>query len=203
MKLRVVLLAVVALAFASEGRAQLLWDAPSFLPPRPGDDIGIYLTDGDGTDLGIQGIWRQQGNMNLGLRLGFVDAFDDFLIVGGETWGALTSAGPEFPVDVSWTLGAGAAIGDGVIFSVPLGLTIGRTFVTTPATFQVYGHPRIALVVAANDNNDDTDLEGLFDLGADVHLGRDWKLRLGFTIGGYDAVGFGFAYRWGRSVEVR
>lgn len=203
MRLRVILITAAALAVGADARGQALWDTPSFLPPRPGDDIGVYLTDGDNTDFGIQGIWRQQGNLNLGLRLGFVDAFDDLIIVGGETWNTLATAGPEFPMDVAWTLGVGAAFGEGVNFSVPLGLTVGHTFVTAPFTFQLYGHPRLALVVVSRDNYDDTDLEGLLDIGADFHLGPDWKLRLGFTVGGYDALGIGMAYRWGRSVAVR
>lgn len=204
MKLRVVLLTLGALAMAGEAKAQSWWDTPSFMPPRPGEDIGVYLTDGDGTNIGIQGIWRQRGNLNLGLRLGFVDTDGDGLVlVGVETWDRIISTGPDFPVDINWTLGGGAAFADGVRLSIPLGLSVGRTFVTTPLTFQVYGHPRVALEVVSFNDQTDTDLEMLFDLGGEAHLGRDWKVRLGVTLGGYDAWGLGFAYRFGRQVEVR
>lgn len=208
MYIRSAILSIIAVAaFASGARAQ--WDAPSFLAPRPTDDIGIYVVDMDGADLGIEGIWRQSGNLNLGVRVGYLDtAGDGRLVAGGETWGALLSAGPDFPVDVSWTLGAGALIGDGVIFSVPVGLTIGRALVLTPVSFQVYGHPRLALVASsagdvAGDDDTNLDVEAMFDIGADVYVSEDLTARLGFTLGGPDALGIGLAYRWGRGIEVR
>lgn len=196
--------AALTLMGASGATAQVFWDAPSFMPPRPGEDIGVYLTDGDGTNFGVQGIWRQRGNLNLGVRGGFIDAETGSLFgVGAETWGGIVSAGPEFPVDANWTLGAGAVFGDGTLLTIPAGVTVGRTFVTTPLTFQVYGHPRVALAIGSNNDNTETELEGLLDLGGDIHLGPDWKIRLGVTIGGYDALGIGAAYRFGRGVAVR
>lgn len=202
MNTRIVLIAAAALAMAGEAQAQ--WDAPSFLPPRPGEDIGIYLTNPDGADFGIQGIWRQRGNLNLGVRVGFVDYGPDAaLLAAAETWGAIFDAGAELPVDVSWTLGAGGIFGDATLIEVPVGITIGRAFVLTPLTFQVYGHPRLALLVGAAGNQTESELDGLFDLGADLHLGENWKVRLGVTLGGMDAVGAGLAYRFGRGVAVR
>ena len=203
MHTRSAVLAIIALAaFAPSAQAQ--WDAPSFLAPRPSEDIGLYVLDTDGADLGIEGIWRQRGNLNLGVRLGYLDTAGDGLVVAGaETWGGIFSAGPDFPVDVSWTLGAGALIGDGVSFSVPAGLTIGRALVLTPISFQVYGHPRLALQASSVDSNTDLDLHALFDLGADVYLSDNLTGRLGFTLGGVDAWGLGLAYQFGRGIEVR
>lgn len=203
MNAKTLLITAAALAVATGAQAQV-WDVPSFMPPRPGEDIGIYLGDPDGADLVVQGIWRQRGNLNLGLRLGFADQGADGAIqAAAETWGALTSAGEEFPLDVSWTLGAGATFGDVTVLSIPLGLSVGRAFVLSPLTFQVYGHPRLALIAASVNDNTTTDLEGLFDVGADVHLNPEWKLRLGITLGGADAIGVGLAYRFGRGVAVR
>ena len=203
MNVKTVVIAAAALLAASGAQAQV-WDAPSFLPPRPGDDIGVYLTQPDGSDFGLQGIWRQGGNLNLGVRLGYVDfgGFDSF-IAGAETWGALLAAGADLPVDVSWTLGLGAAFGDFTLLSVPLGVTVGRALVLSPVTLQVYAHPRLALIAASNNSNTETDLDGFFDLGADVHLNEEWKVRLGFTLGGTDAFGIGLARRFGRGVAVR
>lgn len=195
--------ALAALMFAGTAEAQI-WDTPSFLPPRPGDDVGIYVAWPDGADLALQGIWRQRGNLNLGVRVGYADyGADGVFLAGAETWGGILNAGADFPVDVTWTAGAGGAFGDGTLFSVPVGVSIGRTLVLSPLTVQVYGHPRLALVVFAVDNNTTTELEGMFDLGADLHLTRDWKIRLGFTLAGTDAFGIGAAYRFGRGVVVR
>ncbi|MBW3555254.1 MAG: hypothetical protein KY466_17235 [Gemmatimonadetes bacterium] len=203
MNAKTVMIAAAAVLVASGAQAQI-WDAPSFLPPRPGDDVGVYLTQPDGSEFGLQGIWRQGGNLNLGVRVGYVDFdLDDVLVAGAETWGALMSAGADFPVDVSWTLGLGAAFGDVTRLSVPFGLTIGRALVLSPVTLQVYGHPRLALVAVSSGNATDTRLDGFFDLGADVHLNEEWKVRLGFTLGGTDAFGIGLARRFGRGVAVR
>lgn len=202
MNARALLVSVAALVVATPAVGQV-WNTPSFHPPNPGDDIGIYVTDADGVDLGLQGIWRQQGNLNLGVRVGFLDtAGDGLLLVGVETWDGLFATA-DLPVDVSWTLGAGAAFNDGVQLGIPVGLSIGRTFDLDGLAFQVYGHPRLALVVETFGNDTDTDLNGLFDLGTDVYLGDSWKFRLGVTLGGNDALGAGLAYRFTRGVTVR
>ena len=200
---KTIVMALAALSMAASVEAQA-WDAPSFLPPRPGDDVGVYLFWPDRSDFAFKGIWRQSGNLNLGVHVGYVDyGVVDRFLAAGETWGALMSAGADFPVDVSWTLGAGAAFGDGTVLSIPLGLTIGRALALSPLTFQVYGHPRLALIVASGGGNTTTDLDGFFDIGADLHLNEDWKARLGITLGGVDAYGIGLAYRFGRGVAVR
>lgn len=202
MRVKTLLITAAALAVTTGAQAQI-WDAPGFMPPRPGEDIGIYLSEPDGADLVVQGIWRQRGNLNLGVRVGFADqATGGAFQAGAETWGEIMSVGPDLPVDVTWTLGAGATFGDFTLVSIPLGLSIGRTL-ETPLPLQVYAHPRLALIIASANNTTDEDLEGLFDLGADLHLGPDWKARLGVTLGEVDAYGLGLAYRFGRGVTVR
>jgi hypothetical protein len=202
---RIAALALAGFGFAGSAGAQA-FDVPSFLPPRPGDDIGVYLsTIGD---FGIEGIWRQQGNLNLGLRLGYVDydspVRDGAVTVGAESWGLIKAADYSFPLDVSWTAGLGAGFNGGTLLEVPVGLSLGRTFDGGSIPIQLYGHPRIALFVFSNDAGDDTDLEFLFDLGADFMFSPSWKLRVGASLGSYDdVIGVGLAYRAGRSVSVR
>jgi hypothetical protein len=80
------------------------WDVPSFFSPRPGEDIGIYVVDMDGADdLGIVGIWRQEGNLNLGVRAGVLDG--DHISLGAEFYGPIR--GVNAPIYMSWLLGAG------------------------------------------------------------------------------------------------
>lgn len=192
---------LAALAIATPLQAQ--FDTPSFLPPRPGDDVGVYLSDVGNADWAIQGIWRQGGNMNLGLRVGYIDIGEDgAVVVGAETWDLLIAAGNELPVDVSWTLGAGAAFNGGTLLEVPAGITIGRVLELDPMTIQVYAHPRIALFIEP-DAEDELSIDGLFDIGADAVLNENLKLRLGATLGVIDAVGIGLAFRWSRGAVVR
>lgn len=190
-----------SLLVASEARAQ--YDTPSFLPPRPGDDIGIYLSDVEGADFSLQGIWRQGGNLNLGVRLGYLDRSNDgAIVVAAESWGLVARAGNQLPVDLAWTLGVGAAFDDNTVLEVPLGLTIGRVLQLDGLTLQPYGHPRIALFIAP-DSGDEVDLRALFDLGVDAVVSDSWKLRVGATLGAIDAAGIGLAYTWTRGAVVR
>lgn len=201
MKLRMVRMigfTLAALLLATDARAQ--WDAPSFLPPRPGDDIGIYLSSIEG--FGLQGIWRQQGNMNLGLRIGYIDKAGGQVLVAAETWGRLMEADVDLPVDVTWTLGAGAVFNGGTDLEVPAGLSIGRVLDMEPLTLQIYAHPRLALFFRSQ-LEDELDLDGLFDLGLDAVLNENLKLRFGATLGQEDALGIGVAYRWSRGAVVR
>ncbi len=206
MLIRTLVVVLATLILASEARAQHQYDTPGFLPPRPGDDIGIYLADVSGADFALQGIWRQGGNLNLGLRIGYIEIpGDGAIVVGAESWGLLAEAGPRFPVDVTWTLGAGAAFNGGTVLEIPAGLSIGRIFDVAPITLQVYVHPRFALFVepeAANPE-DELDVGGLFDVGVDAAVNENLTFRLGVTRGKINAAGIGLAYRWSRNVVVR
>jgi hypothetical protein len=207
MNLRALALAGLALAgltlcSATDARAQ--WSAPAFLPPHPGDDIGIYVSSVG--NFGIQGIWRQHGNLNLGVRGGYIDSdTHGGVVVAAESWGLLFRAGQGLPVDAAWTVGAGAVFNSGTWLEVPVGLSIGWTVPLAGLAVQFYGHPRLALVVIAGDDEveDATEAAGLFDLGADVATTGGLKLRLSTTLGRFEALGLGVAIPWGRGVAVR
>lgn len=188
--------AVIAtlLVTASAVEAQR-WDTPSFMAPQPGSDLGVYLVEGG--DLGIHGLWRRAGSANLGVRVGYLDTGDGTLQLGAETWGAVILEGADFPLDLSWTAGAGASVNGGFSVSLPVGLSIGRTFRGSSVSIQAYGHPRLALVLFDNPATNDLelDLDGQFDLGADVFLSESWTLRVGASLGGSDALGIGLAWR--------
>lgn len=202
MKARMLAIVFVALFAASSAQAQVAWDAPSFMPPRPGDDIGLYLNDRG--DFGIEGIWRQHGNLNLGLRLGYIDTPGDGIVtVGAETWDLLAAAGTTLPVDVGWTLGVGAAFNGGTTLGVPVGLTFGAPVVVGRLMLQPYLHPRLGVFLHSVADDTHLDLEGMFDLGVDAVLNENLKLRIGASFGGNDALGVGLAYRWTRGVTVR
>lgn len=195
--------ALGALLLAAPAHAWAQWSAPTFMPPRPGDDIGLYLSSTG--DFGIQGIWRQHGNLNLGVRGGYIESdAHGGVLVASETWGLLASAGQPLPVDVAWTAGVGAVFNSGTWLEIPVGASVGRTFGLAPVTVQLYGHPRLSLVLSSGDDQEDeTELIGLFDLGADIYLTNGLRLRTGLTMGRFDALGLGLAIAWGRGVEVR
>lgn len=199
--------------------AAQLWDAPSFLPPRPTDDLGAYLFKPTGGDWAIAGIWRQSGDPNLGVRAGIAsrDDPDDrgetehSVILGAETYGPLLTADAASQVDASWTLGAGAALGGGTFLRIPVGISAGLRLGAGETIVVPYVHPRLGLEVFADDDTTDTDFAWAADLGADVLIGSSLVLRVGGSLrdafGGDDdaesAVGVGIAWRMARGVTVR
>lgn len=191
---------------AAPPAAAQAWDAPSFLPPRPGDDLGVYVVQPDGADWGLAAIWRQGGSLNLGARVGIVqpEVGDLAFQAGGELWGSLLEAGATFPVDVTWTAAFGATFGEGTHARIPVGVSVGRALSFGGLGFTPYLHPRFALDVFAQDDFSDTDTSLLTDVGIDLSLGERLTVRVAASFGdGGDVLGAGVAYRVARGVEVR
>jgi hypothetical protein len=194
---------LLALAAPGAAHAQVAWDAPLLLPPRPGAGIGIYLVDASSGGLGVLGTWRP-GDWNYGLRVGIAEAGGDadLAVYGGLDYvSRLHSANSNFPLDVEWLAGVGASISDIVRLSVPVGLTAGHTFNASTAAFVPYLSPRIALDAWFGDEfEDNLDIDFAVDLGVDLRFTRGGALagktiRFGGTIGGdRDGVGIGIVF---------
>ena len=182
------------------------WDAPIFLPPRPGDDLGVYLIDPSGGEWALAGIWRQSGNLNLGVRAGIADDEGDdgiSVLFGAEFYGPIARSGRAFPLDIAWLLGAGATVNDGTFLRIPAGLSIGRVFASGGLVFLPYAVPRVALDIFAVGDETETEFSFTADLGVDLEIDRSLLLRFGVALGEHDAIGVGLAWRWGRSVAAR
>ena len=187
--------AVAAIFALSSGAQAQAWDAPSFLAPNPGEDVGIYLVDPGVGDLGIQGIWR--GSAKLSVRGGFIDAGGTSIVqLGVETWGDI-DVGNDFPLEVAWTAGAGASLNGSAVVSLPIGLTIGKSFDLGSLPIKPYAHPRVSTSFFTNPVTDDleVDLDIPVDIGADFMLGNNLTARLGVSFGNGDAIGVGIAWR--------
>lgn len=203
---------VCALVLQGEAAAQS-WDAPMFFSPRSMDDIGLYVTRTNRTisdDLtGLVAIWRQSGNLNLGVRGGVGDLDDagGTVLVGAELYGPLNALFPGLGLDVAWNLGAGAVFGsDYTFFSVPLGLSVGLRLGSGGFEIVPYAHPRIAFDIEAFDQAGEevteTDGSVALDLGADISLGPSFILKVGASLFDREAFGIGLALRWPRPVSV-
>jgi hypothetical protein len=189
------------------------WDEPSFFSPRPMDDIGIYITRANRTrrdPTGLSAIWRQSGNLNLGVRAGVGDLRNagETVLVGAELYGPLNSLLPGSSIDLSWIVAAGAVFGDSyTVFSMPLGASIGMRLGSGSVQVLPYVYPRIALDIVAVDINGEeqteTDAVLAVDLGADVSLGERLILRLGGSVLERTAFGVGLALRWPRPISVQ
>lgn len=196
--------------FAGSASAQAyMWDSPTFASPRPMDDIGVYVTRADEAT-GLVGIWRQSGNLNLGVRAGVADLDNagGSLLVGAELYGPLNTLLPGSGIDLAWTLGGGAVFGDNVTTaSIPFGLSAGVQLGSGSFTILPYVHPRVSLDIVSVEFGDEeeTETEGSFalDLGADITLSERFLVRVGGSLFDRDVFGVGIAYRIPRPISVR
>jgi hypothetical protein len=200
MKLRVVgIMALGLAALAGPARAQVVWDAPVLLTPRPATGTGLYLHDAHRAGLGILGTWRGAPH-GLGLRLGIVDGRRDGVgILGGvDMMAPLTTASAQFPLDISWFTGIGGGYDDWFVLSVPLGLSIGRTFGAPGAAFTPHIIPRVvADAHLGRDGPGDSSelrLELGVDLGLDLALQPGWLIRFGAGLGNRGGLAVGVVF---------
>ena len=186
------------------------WDAPSFFAPRPGEDIGLYGVKPEGLGWGLAAIWRQEGNLNLGVRGGFADG--DLFHIGAEFYGPLNRSAGESGLLIDWILGLGASFDGFTQLRVPAGVSVGLDLGSQGALqLKPYAHPRVALDVfvfnVGDEEETDTEVNVDIDLGADAALGQSFVLRAGFTLSltneGRSTFGAGVAYRMPRRVAVR
>src|SRR5687767_7443568 len=105
---------IVLIATATGASAQQ-WDAPLFFSPYPMDDIGLYYVSSDRADgfdnsNGLKAIWRQSGNLNLGVHLGTGDInnFGESILIGAELYGPLSSLAASTGLRMNWGVGIGA-----------------------------------------------------------------------------------------------
>ena len=208
MRARTALLAALAVLVGTAPAAAQAWDTPSFFAPRAHDDIGVYLVNPDDGDLGVAGIWRQSGNINLGVRGGFAGDFDVWQL-GAELYGPLNlSTGT--PLLLSWITGIGASFADNVTgMRIPLGVSAGLELgeAGSGITIVPYAHPRVVFDLVSVELGDEEETETEFDveldLGADVQIGDRWIVRGGVSILDNTTFGVGVAYRIPRGVSVR
>jgi hypothetical protein len=200
MKLRVAgVAALCVLGMAGEARAQVVWDAPMLLSPRPVVGTGLYLMDAHKAGIGVLGTWRGMPQ-GVGLRVGIVDGRRDGIgIIGGaDLLASLTTVSPQFPLDISWLTGIGLGYDDWLVISLPLGLSIGRTFTSPEVQFTPYLIPRIAADahLGRDEPGDRNELKlnlGV-DLGFDVAFQPGWMIRVGAGLGDRGGIAVGIIF---------
>lgn len=207
--------ALAALLLWSAPAAAQHWSTPSFQSPRRADDLGVYLIrptepfDG----WGVAGIWRQTGNIDLGVRGGLLAAdneFDDdtelIWILGAEASGPLALFGRGSPLLAAWSLGVGGAFNSGSIIDVPVGVSIGAQLGSPGFLIIPYVQPRASFFLSDDEFGEgDEGVDLILDVGADFVVGENLIVRAGASFGGEDvgALGIGIAWRLARGVAVR
>lgn len=199
MKIRAIGLTLFCLlALAADGRAQVVWDSPTLISPRAQAGTGIYLIDTHRGGLGVLGTWRGMTN-GTGLRLGISEgAGDNIAVFGGADFvSPLMTVSPDFPLDISWFAGIGAGYSEWLVISVPLGITIGRTFGGPDVRFTPYLAPKVIADVHLGrgpENDNELDLNLDVDLGFDIQFPPGWTVRLGAGLGNRGGLAIGLLF---------
>src|SRR5690606_23039218 len=173
------------IALAARPAVGQAWDVPSFMPSHPVDELGVFVLNPPFADIGVVGLWRQSGNLGLGVRAGLLDL--EFggtaFVVGSEFWAPVVRATRASPFEALLVLGAGATFDEGILARVPVGLSVGGRFADAAGdlAFAPYVHPRLGLEILADDGESETEVAFAVDFGLDVEITRSVTVRAAYT----------------------
>lgn len=198
-------LAVATVLFLPATAAAQAWTYPSFQPPQVVErEYNFGVADGGdgGTSLLFQ--WREGFSpvSQLSLDIGIADPEfgDAYFLLGGAYGRQLMRANAEMPLDLLFTAGAYAALGDNSIFRIPVGLSVGHRFpLEGQLAITPYVHPRVAVDVCTEcgtGGDSDAEVNASFDLGVNFEVTRQLSLRFAAAFGELDEDGFGFSVAW-------
>lgn len=186
----------LTLLVSGEAAAQTV-GTPVFMAPYRAFtkyEFGGYISDPSGADWALEGFYRYGWNKNdVGFRLGVVDAGDtDRLLAGVDFRSRLVSHSESFPLDGALTLGLGGAFGDGSVFYIPVGFSLGRRLdlENSKVSFVPYVQPTLTPVFGSGDS----DLLFTLGLGVDVRVAAQLDLRFTAGLGDQDGIGFGISF---------
>lgn len=187
---------VVLIAAPAQG--QVAWDGPLLVSPGTPAGWGVFLVDPDpGSGIGVLGTWR--GTESHGFRVGLAERRRGRLsgYGGADISGPITRASINFPFDVDWVTGVGLGVGDAILFSVPLGMSLGRAVEADGVLFNPYVAPRVIVDawMGSNRPRSGLHLSLAVDLGLDVAFDPSWAIRFGASMGDRDALAIGLSFR--------
>jgi hypothetical protein len=199
------LLAATLIPAAASAQA---WFYPSFQVPTTSErDYNFAVSGGGGTAFVFQ--WREgmDATNQLSLDAGLADpdgASNTKLFVGGQYARQLARASNDQPLDLLFTVGVGAALGDGPdVIRLPVGLSVGHRFPLDGAlAITPFVHPRISLDSWTSGRGEGTDRTRLsldFDLGGSLEVSRNLAVRASLLFSGGDGgtdtgLGVGLTY---------
>lgn len=178
-------------------KAQVAWEAPPLIAPGAPSGLSVLLWDAyPGDDLGVMALWRSAAvPSGLGIRGGLAEQPGGDLagMFGLDVSGSLGSLDEAGNAGVVWWAGAGLGIGDEVLVSLPVGITVGWRVSEDAVTFSPYVGGHVALDILTGPD-DDLDLEGAVDLGVDLAFNSGFAVRFGASVGGREALAVGLRF---------
>lgn len=200
----------VALALpAADATAQTIY--PSFQPARTvGREYVGAIADADaGTMFLFQ--WHEGITASSGFRfdggLQDIEGGDVQVLLGATYLRQVNRAGNDVPLDLLFTVGGNASVGDLILLEIPVGISVGRRFALEgPFALTPFVHPRAALKYCneCDAGDSETDLGIGVDLGVDFEVSSRLSLRAALLLGSEyvagvdnDAIGLSLAWRPG------
>lgn len=201
----VVLAASASLMPVGSADAQAI-NYPSFQAPTIVQrEYSVGVSDGDHITSAVfqwrEG-WSPVSQLSFDIGVADPDGGDVKLLVGGGYSRLLNRSSDDLPLDLLLTAGAYAALTDPTIFSLPVGISVGHRFdLERGLALTPYIHPRLALSYcnSCKGGDSDSDMDVVFDLGANFEVSPRLSLRAALVFGGdrNDALGFALAWRPG------
>lgn len=197
MRVRMITALLAGAALPTAAAAQVAWDAPPLIAPGSPSGLSVMLWDAHPSDdLGVMASWRSSAvPTGLGIRGGLAEEPGGDLagMFGLDVSGSLGSLDEAGNAGVVWWAGAGLGIGDELLVSLPVGITVGWQLTEDAVTFSPYVGGHIALDILTGPD-DDLDLEGAVDLGIDLAFDSGFAVRFGASVGGREALAVGLRF---------
>ncbi|MFG0307213.1 MAG: hypothetical protein ACF8Q5_13470 [Phycisphaerales bacterium JB040] len=188
--------------------AQFAWETPRMLGPDTQGGLAIHWLQAEtlpGDDQGVMAIWQPPGlPESVFLRGGAgTGAGDETAGFGGvDVRTRIATSREGQPLDIAWIAGAGVGVGDYLLFTVPVGISAGRSWASGSVWFSPYVGIGVAMDYRRSLNDDDDfddefDVYPTADLGVDLALdpGRHFILRAGASLGDRQAIALGVQIR--------
>ena len=200
--------AVVAACAVTERADAQASNYPSMqVPTASTRDYTAAVSSGAGTTALFQ--WREgwAARKHWQLDAGLIDrkGSDNLsLFVGGGIGQELTRAKGDQPLDMLFTVGAGAAFGGGyTLVRIPVGVSIGHTFdLEQGMAVTPYVHPRASLDLASGGgrNGSQSEVSLNFDLGVNFQVNSQFGVRAAAAFTGSELAGaqdtFAIGFNW-------
>ena len=204
------LLMEVALVAAvpSALRAPLAFETPRLLGPESPRGLGVHFVRAGtlpGDHNAILVTWSPPGlpesvSLRGGSGTGAAEVTSAF---GGiDVRAPIVRRAPGQPVEIAWTVGLGAGVGEYTLLTLPLGLSVGRSW----SWRALWGAPYVAAGAAVDYRVGNRAPEEGFEVSPSVDLGIDLSfdssrrliLRAATSLGDRQAVAVGVLVRAGR-----
>lgn len=197
-------------AVPTSARAQFAWETPRMLGPDTPGGFAVHWLQAEtlpGDDQGVMVIWQPPGLpegvfLRGGAGTGAGDETAGFGSIDVRT--RITNAREGQPLDIAWIAGAGVGVGETLLFTVPVGLTAGRSWASGSVWFSPYMGIGAAMDYRRSldddiDIDDEFDVYPSADIGVDLSLdpARRLILRVGASLGDRQAIALGAQVRTG------